>query len=269
MVIIKIGCAGWDYKDWIGPFYSKNLKRPLYLSFYAKSFDIIEVNSSFYNIPSTKAVEIWYNQVPHNFKFIIKVWKEITHKLGDDNLELKISQFFTSLKPLQKKTWGFLYQFPPWFKHTIEHEKKVKILLSKIPKFDRSKIIFEFRDDSWFNSENFINSLKNKAIILATTYMPGLKPYYPLNQNNYYVRLIGDRELSTFNRIQRKQDETLQNLFISVEKLRQNTNIYQIFIIVNNHFMGFAPESVNLLKARLNLPFKSFNQQRKLTDFLI
>lgn len=268
MVTIKIGCAGWDYKDWIGSFYPKNLKRPLYLSFYAGYFGIIEVNSSFYNIPSTKAVEIWYNQVPHNFKFIIKVWKEITHNLGDDDLELKIFQFFTSLKPLQKKIWGFLFQFPPWFKHSIEHETKIKRLLNGTPKLEQSKIIFEFRDNSWFDALKFLKFLESSEVIIATTYMPGFNAYYNPNQKNYYIRLIGDRELNVFNRIQRRQEKIITDLIENVENLRLMTNIYQIFIIVNNHFAGFAPESVNLLKRRLNLPIRDFSTQKKLSDYI-
>ncbi|MFX0011744.1 MAG: DUF72 domain-containing protein [Candidatus Hermodarchaeota archaeon] len=268
MLTIKIGCAGWDYKDWIGPFYPKNLKRPLFLPFYAEYFDIIEVNSSFYNIPSTKAVEIWYNQVPHNFKFIIKVWKEITHKLGDDDLELKISQFFTSLKPLKKKILGFLFQFPPWFKHSIEHENKIKLLLNELPKLEQSKIIFEFRDNSWFDALMFLKFLESSEVIIATTYMPGFNAYYHPNQKNYYIRLIGDRELNVFNRIQRTQEKNVTDLLENVEKLRPMPNIYQIFIIVNNHFAGFAPESVNLLKRRLNLPIRDFSTQKKLSDYI-
>ncbi|MFX0010094.1 MAG: hypothetical protein ACFE9R_07255, partial [Candidatus Hermodarchaeota archaeon] len=106
-----------------------------------------------------------------------------------------------------------------------------------------------------------------KRIILGTTYMPGIEAYYYSNQNMYYIRLIGDRELNEFNRIQRSQEESIDHLLRSLQTLENKPNIFEIFIIVNNHFMGNAPESVNLLKKRLNLPVKEFNQQKKLSDY--
>jgi uncharacterized protein YecE (DUF72 family) len=97
--------------------------------------------------------------------------------------------------------------------------------------------------------------------------MPGIKAHYLPRQDTYYIRLIGDRELTVFNRIQRDQKENLSNLVNEINTLKESPNIYEIFIIVNNHFQGNAPESVNLLKKRLNLPLKEFNQQKKLSDY--
>jgi uncharacterized protein YecE (DUF72 family) len=98
--------------------------------------------------------------------------------------------------------------------------------------------------------------------------MPGIKAYYLSRQITYYIRLIGDRELTVFNRIQRDQKENLSKLVNKINTFKESPNIYEIFIIVNNHFQGNAPESVNLLKKRLNLPLKEFNQQKNLSDFI-
>jgi uncharacterized protein YecE (DUF72 family) len=98
--------------------------------------------------------------------------------------------------------------------------------------------------------------------------MPGIKAYYSPNQRKYYIRLIGDRELTVFNRIQRNQQESINDLVRNLQIIEKMPNIYEIFIIVNNHFQGNAPESVNLLKKRLNLPLKEFNQQKKLSDYI-
>ena len=94
MVKISLGCAGWDYKDWVGPFYPKPLERYNHLEFYSKFFDIIEINSTFYNIPNKVTVSNWNNQVPQDFKFIVKVWQKITHNLNDPDLDYLLSQFF-------------------------------------------------------------------------------------------------------------------------------------------------------------------------------
>jgi len=108
MVKINIGCAGWDYNDWVGVFYPKPLERYNYLEFYSKFFDVIEINSTFYNIPKKSTVLNWYNQVSPDFKFIVKVWQKITHNLNDPDLDYMISQFFNNLTPLLEKATVYL-----------------------------------------------------------------------------------------------------------------------------------------------------------------
>ena len=265
MVKLNFGCAGWDYKDWVGTFYPKPLERHNHLEFYSKFFDIIEVNSTFYNLPNKATVTNWYNQVSTNFMFIVKLWQRITHNLKDPDLDYLISQFFSQLSPLRDKVLLYLLQFPPWFKHTEKHASHLKFLLNELPQ--EHKYVIELRDNSWFNENIISEIIDGKRVILGTTYMPGIEAYYHDNQETYYIRLIGDRELNVFNRIQRNQEEDIIDLLSNLEKLRNTPNIYKIFIIVNNHFQGHAPTSVQLLKKRLNLPVKEFNQQKKLSDY--
>lgn len=265
MVKIRLGCAGWDYKDWVGTFYPKPLERYNHLEFYSKFFDVIEINSTFYNIPNKTTVTNWYNKVPANFKFVVKVWQKITHNLNDPDLDYLISQFFSQLSPLQEKVIVYLLQFPPWFKFTEKHFKQLKLLSNDLP--PEHKYVIELRDNSWFKEEIISEIIDRSNFILGTTYMPGIEAYYLINQTSYYIRLIGDRELSVFDRIQRNQEESINDLVRNLQILEKVPNIYEIFIIVNNHFQGNAPESVNLLKKSLNLPPKEFNQQKKLSDY--
>ena len=266
MVKIHLGTAGWDYKDWVGPFYPKLIDSYKRLNFYTKFFNVIEINTTFYSLPKFSIVQNWNDQVPEDFKFTVKVWQEITHKFKDTNIEDSISQFFNRLSPLKDKIFAYLLQFPPWFKYSEKHFHQLKYLIRELP--TENKYIIELRDNSWFNEDLLSKVIERPTIILGTTYMPGIKAYYMPRQNFYYIRLIGDRELTVFNRIQRDQKENLSNLVNEIGALKEFPNIHEIFIIVNNHFQGNAPESVNLLKKRLNLPIKEFNQQRKLSDFL-
>ncbi|MFX1428311.1 MAG: hypothetical protein ACFFBE_17790 [Promethearchaeota archaeon] len=98
--------------------------------------------------------------------------------------------------------------------------------------------------------------------------MPGIIPYYMENQKFYYIRLIGDRRLTVFNHIQRDQEKTLINLYENVQNLIKIPEIFEIFIIVNNHFQGSAPESVNNLRKQFGISFHSFNPQKSLTEFI-
>jgi uncharacterized protein YecE (DUF72 family) len=266
MVKINIGCAGWDYNDWVGAFYPKPLERYNHLEFYSKFFDVIEINSTFYNIPKKSTVLNWYNQVPPDFKFVVKVWQKITHNLNDHDLDYTISQFFNNLTPLQEKVIAYLLQFPPWFKFTEKHLNQLKKLSKELP--PKNRYVIELRDNSWFNEEIFSEIIDGSKFVLGTTYMPGIKAYYAPNQSKYYIRLIGDRELTVFNRIQRNQQDSLNDLVRNLQIIKKMPKSYEIFIIVNNHFQGNAPESVNLLKKRLNLSLKEFNQQKKLSDYI-
>lgn len=265
MTKIIIGTAGWDYKDWIGPFYSKKLERSQYLEYFSKFFDLVEINSTFYNIPTKDTVNNWNNRVLNDFRFTVKVWKKITHNLNDPNLDSLIMSFFTKMIPLKEKITGFLLQFPPWFIYSEEHLRKLNFLIKMIPV--EFKYIIELRDNSWFEPDIISTFIDGKKCVLGTTYMPGLTPYYFPNQEYYYIRLIGDRKLSVFNQIQRKQTDSLKNLYENIQKMKKSTKIREIWIIVNNHFAGFAPESVNSLKKDWGIFHSRFNKQKKLTEF--
>ena len=265
MVKIYIGTAGWDYKDWIGPFYPKLLESHNRLGFYTKYFNVIEINNTFYSLPKISTVQNWSDQVPASFKFTVKVWQEITHNFKNANVEESISQFFYRISPLKGKVSAYLLQFPPWFKSNEKHLHHLKYLISELP--TENRYIIELRDNSWFNEETISEIVHGTNIVFGTTYMPGINAYYQTNQKIYYIRLIGDRELNMFNRIQRSQEESINDLLRNLHKIEKNPNIYEIFIIVNNHFQGNAPESANLLKKRLKIPLNEFNQQKKLSDY--
>lgn len=265
MVKIYIGTAGWDYKDWIGSFYPKLLESHNRLGFYTKYFNVIEINTTFYNLPKISTVQHWRDQVPEDFKFTVKVWQEITHKSKDANIEDAITQFFYRISPLKEKISAYLLQFPPWFKYNEKHLHQLKYLISELPAENR--YIIELRDNSWFKEEIVSKIVNGTNNVFGTTYMPGLNAYYLTNQKTYYIRLIGDRELTMFNRIQRNQESSINDLLRNLQMIEKAPSIREIFIIVNNHFAGFAPESVNLLKKRLNIPLNEFNQQKKLSDY--
>ncbi len=263
---ISIGCAGWDYKDWIGPFYPKKLERQNHIAYYSKFFRITEVNSTFYNLPSIDTVNKWNSRVPPDFRFIIKMWQKITHNLNEPEVDSRINQFLHHMEPLKEKIVAYLMQFPPWFKYSEKHLNQLKSLINKIPL--SLKLVIELRDNSWFKSEILSEFIDETQIILGTTYIPNVSPFYKQNQKFYYIRLIGDRELTVFNRIQREQEEVIKHLERNIRKLNKIPNIYEIFIIVNNHFAGFAPETANILKRRLDLKFQDYNKQKKIFDYL-
>jgi len=267
MAQLKIGCAGWEYKDWRGFFYPKNLEPSQYLEFYSKYFDFTEINSTFYNVPSQKIIIGWKSRVPQNFRYSIKVWKAITHESQTDNLEINIDHFFINFTPLSKMISCFLFQFPPWFKYTEKNLSTLKEILYLSP--ERYYYVVELRDNSWF-TEKILNALLDiKKLNLVTSYLENIIPIFPSFRDFYYVRLIGDRRITKFNRVQRDKTYEIEQLWDKIENLIiKNNRIKEIFIIVNNHFTGFSPETVNILKEKWKIPYIPFNSQKNILEFL-
>ncbi len=266
MIELYIGCAGWEYKDWIGSFYPKRLQNHEHLGFYAQYFDVNEVNSTFYNRPSEETILHWKDSVPNDFIYIIKVNKEITHDMNNFESQELITSFFDRFRELENKIFGYLFQFPPWFKFSENHLQKLFSILSRVP--TKKKLILEFRDDDWFQERVLSQIVKKSNVIIATSYLKNVNPYYFPDQEHYYIRLIGDRRLSKFNMVQREQHDALNHLDQQLQTLKKSPKMYKIFIIVNNHFSGFAPETSNILKKKYDLSYTNFSLQKKLIDFL-
>ncbi len=266
MVFIRVGCAGWDYKDWISSFYPKKLKKYEHLEYYAKFFDFTEINSTFYNLPSEETVSKWLNRVPENFCFAVKVWQKITHDMNAHDIESRISQFFYRMKPLERKVKAYLLQFPPWFKYSNKHIKNIMSLINILPK--DFTFFLEFRDNSWFDPIILSEFVDSSRILLGTSYKERINTYYFPNQEKYYIRLIGDRQLVIFDRVQREQEASIEEINHKIQMLCEKPEMLEIFIIVNNHFTGFAPETANLIKRNLGLNFRRLKKQKSILDYL-
>ncbi len=262
---IKIGCAGFSYDDWIGSFYPEYISKDRYLSYYSKYFNIVETNSTHYAIPKVSTLKKWVTAVPEKFKFSVKIWNQVTHikdyGLGAQHLE----SFLSALNPLSEKIAYYLMQFPPSFKHTDDHRKYIKDLLAQ---FDPSiKVAVELRDNSWFDPEILRQLLNGTNHILGTVYLDKITPYYPEWQKNFYIRVIGDKSLTKFDRVQREITEIWSHLMNSMNKYKERTDIDDIFVIFNNHYSGFSPTDSNRLKNELNLPINDFSKRKSITDY--
>ncbi|MCF2139216.1 MAG: DUF72 domain-containing protein [Candidatus Lokiarchaeota archaeon] len=259
-----VGCAGWSYSDWKGNFYPKKLDSANFLNYYAKYFDTVEINTSFYYIPTKELVNRWNQDTPSNFQFTVKMNQKFTHSFNYNTIDRDISLFFNAFFPIRQKISIFLLQFPPSFQNNPPHRKKLMYLQKNFPHFE---FAVEFRHISWFNSEIYeiFDNLPNW--IIASSLREGIDMIYPPNQTKYYIRLIGDRQITKFNRIQRKKTEVFNNLILKVKEMASLPSITDIFVIFNNHFRGFSPADVNYFKAQMNLSWKTFELQKNLTDF--
>jgi uncharacterized protein YecE (DUF72 family) len=145
---IHVGTSGWSYKEWKGSFYPEKLPPDEMLPYYAARFSTVEVNNSFYRIPSEQVLASWASQVPSDFRFVMKASRRITHngRLRDEDGSL--GYFLQAVNPLGARLGPTLFQLPPTFK---KDSSRLRDFLDRLPR--RWPAAFEFRHQSWFDDE--------------------------------------------------------------------------------------------------------------------
>lgn len=147
---IYIGTSGWQYGPWKGPFYPENIKPADLLPFYAKRFNTVEINTSFYGTPDIETIKRWRRATAADFIFSVKAHRYLTHRkrlIGD----VKTFAFFFEILPgFGRKLGPILYQLPPRWQINLD---RLEHFLQILPKCYRAT--FEFRDASWFSDETY------------------------------------------------------------------------------------------------------------------
>lgn len=148
---IYIGTSGYSYAHWKGDFYPSDLKPKDYLPFYARHFNTVEINYSFYHIPTEKSVEKWREQVPEDFLFTLKANRQITHRAKLKNAEGITKVMTWRMHLLEEKAGVLLFQLPPSFSIDLPRlEQFLQVLPQQV------RCAFEFRNNSWFVDETFV-----------------------------------------------------------------------------------------------------------------
>jgi uncharacterized protein YecE (DUF72 family) len=255
-----IGCSGWSYSAWQGPFYPANIESSQWLNHYAHIFDYVEIDSSFYRMPNLFTVKNWYKRTPENFRFTAKFPKIITHdkRLKDANRELE--RFFKSMLPLADKTIALLIQLPPSLKIT-EGIENLRKLLPELD--DRFRIAIEVRDKSWFQDLAY-NFFANNNICMVWSQLAELATPPITTTDFLYMRFIGDRSISEkdFGKIQKDKINEMKNWADKLKKVieeerrveNDKENINLAIVSANNHYAGFGPMTANIFRKMVGLP---------------
>ena len=143
-----IGTSGWSYQEWKGSFYPSQMPAGKMLAYYAERFDAVEVNNSFYRIPSERVLLSWAAQVPPQFRFIVKASRRITHFGGLQAQDNSLGYFLRAVAPLGSRLGPTLFQLPPTFEADLE---KLREFLERLPR--QWQAALEFRHRSWFTEE--------------------------------------------------------------------------------------------------------------------
>jgi uncharacterized protein YecE (DUF72 family) len=259
---ISIGCTGWGYDGWQGPFYPKNLPKSDFLRHYSGIFDITEINSTFYAIPNQFIVRKWYAETPNHFKFTAKLPQIITHENRLANLSPYLEQFIQSMKPLGTKFLLTVVQLPP----SLSFEDAKPKLESLSSYFPENNYAIEGRHPSWF-SDHAIQYLTDKKICLVWGDVAGIQNPAPLTSDFVYLRLIGDRTIpeQDFGKLQKDRSEQIKSWISKLEKVQDRLS-YAI-MLANNRYEGFGPATANKLRVLLGMVELSFVDKRQKTLF--
>jgi uncharacterized protein YecE (DUF72 family) len=147
---VFIGTSGWHYKQWLGLFYPEKFPTNQMLEFYARHFDTVELNNSFYHLPLPLSFDKWRDSTPRNFVFAVKGSRFITHMKKLKDPESSSEKFFHVVERLEEKLGPILFQLPPHWKINLE---RLEEFLRSLPSVHR--YAFEFRDESWLLNDTF------------------------------------------------------------------------------------------------------------------
>jgi uncharacterized protein YecE (DUF72 family) len=224
MVDWHIGCSGFHYKDWKGPFYPADLPQRKWFEYYCQRFSTLELNVTFYRFPELSFLQNWYQKSPGNFRFAVKVPRAITHyKKFNDTADLITSFYDTINNGLQEKLGPVLFQMPPSYNYT--EEKLDKIINSLDPSF---KNVLELRHVSWWNNDVY-KKLAEHRITFCSMSHPSLPDNVIANTDAVYYRFHGVPDLYR----SRYSIEFLQKV---VNDIKQHSNVKEAWCYFNNDY---------------------------------
>ena len=145
-----VGTSGYSYPAWKGRFYPEKLPAKQFLPFYASRFSTVEINNTFYRMPSPELVQGWAAEVPGDFTFAIKASQRITHHKRLKDCSDVVEELLGLVALLGKKQGPILFQLPPNMKKDLP---RLKDFLAALPR--RCRAAFEFRHESWFGDDTF------------------------------------------------------------------------------------------------------------------
>ena len=147
---LRIGTSGWIYRHWRERFYPADLPTSRWFEHYARTFDTVEINYTFYRLPEATAFDQWREQAPPNFLYAVKASRFLTHRKKLSDPEEPLERLMTRAEHLGKHLGPILYQFPPRWKRNLEKLRRFCELLPR-----SSTHVFEFRDPDWLADETF------------------------------------------------------------------------------------------------------------------
>jgi uncharacterized protein YecE (DUF72 family) len=261
---ILIGCSGWSYPDWDGVFYPAGMKPSDYLAWYADHFRVVEVDSTFYRVPARRMVHGWRNHTPDGFRFALKVPQTITHQKQLQDCENDVEEFVAAIEPLGEKLCCALLQMGYFNREEFPSlDAFLEILDPFLSGWPHAQVplAVETRNPRWVVPElgEVLRRHNTSLTLTLQKWMPRpgeiIGRLDPVTGPLSYFRLIGNREAiekltPTFNRIVVDKSAEMAECSEVIKEMAQRV---PVVVFVNNHYAGFAPETVRELHRLLGI----------------
>jgi uncharacterized protein YecE (DUF72 family) len=254
---LLIGTSGYDYPDWKGIFYPEKQARAKFLEYYATQFNSLELNGTYYKMPTPQQMQNMITRTDKKIKFTVKSFQDLTHNPDKTNYRQLAKEFKTALEPLQneKLLLCVLLQFPQSFHYDKEERIYLDLLLKE---FETIPIVVEMRNIQWQNDQVY-NALRQRQIGWCITDNPALKNLMKLDYITTspiaYIRFHGRNAQNWYkgDNVTRYDylysDIELQSFIEPIKILLQHAKIVQIFF--NNHAKSQA--TINAKKIEMLL----------------
>lgn len=248
---IRLGTQGWTYPDWVGPFLPEGSRPPRHLTLYARAFGTVEVDSTFYALPTERTVRSWVERSRPEFVFSLKLPREITHDRRLRDAARPFAEFLERVRLLEDRLGPLLIQLGPDF--APAEEAALFNFLDLLPADLRFAV--EFRQRGWITGsmhermkERGVAICLNEGQWLPRGWVMGLaeRP----TADFHYVRWMGfDRSITDFSHEQIDRSDELDEWAALL--LRARESVSEIFGYFNNYYSGHAPAAVRALQRRL------------------
>jgi uncharacterized protein YecE (DUF72 family) len=234
---IRIGTSGWHYKHWRGPFYPGDLPAAEMLSFYARHFDTVEINNSFYRLPAVATFESWRDSAPARFSFAVKASRYITHMKKLKDPEASLEKLLSRAEALKRKLGPILFQLPPnWRCDAV----RLTEFLERLPR--KRQYSFELRDPSWHTPEVYkLLSRHNAAFCIYE--LAGFQSPLEVTADFVYVRLHGPKKEAYQGNY---HTAALQTWAHRIREWQRDLKV--IYVYFDNDQEGFAAKNALALK---------------------
>ena len=237
---VRIGCSGWNYKDWRGREYPPGVPPRRWLAHYARGFDTVEVNSTFYRLARPGAVATWVADTPPGFVFAVKASRYLTHVKRLADMGRGVERLYEGIAPLvaSGKLGPVLWQLPENFHRD---DDRLGAALERLPP---GRHCFEFRHAGWF-AEPVYDLLRRHGVALVY----GDDPRRPFQT----LELTADWTFIRFHRGRRGRrgnysETELREWAARIRDLRDTVEVFAYF---NNDWEGFAPRNARRLRSLL------------------
>jgi len=277
--MIKIGLTGWGDHPLI---YRPNAGKQDRLFDYSGHFPIVEVDTSFYAIPSVKSIEKWTNDTPNAFQFIVKAYQGMTGHLRDENPYETRNDMFEAFRQcaesFQKanKLAMVLVQFPPWFECSAKNVQYLRYIKQQLNEFP---IAIEFRNQTWYGQDRrqaTLNFLKEHDFIHSVCDEPqagiGSIPFVPVaTSDKTLVRIHGRNvfgwrnsgSIENWREVRFLYDYNEKELCELAEKIKElEKQCEEVYVLFNNNSGHHAAKNAKRLQEMLNLDFEGLSPKQ-------